>query len=131
LVVFGGGPVRGGVEGLEEAFEGAAALSASGALDAGDVEEELEGFGVSGDDVDEAAALLGVAAVFVGVEVADWGAGAGARAASGHRDALLSGEGRACGSSVARAGWRWEGEVAGGEGEGRGEGRREGRGGGG
>lgn len=76
--------VGGVVEGGEDAFEGAAALAAAAAFGAGDVEEELEGFGVLGDDVKEALALPGVAAVFVGVEVADWGAGAGAGAASGH-----------------------------------------------
>ncbi len=90
LVVFvgGGGFVEGAITDaigdlVEQADGLASGLLLTAAVAAGDVQEELVGLRVLGDELEEAVVLAGGAAVLVGVEVAGWGAGAGAGASSG------------------------------------------------
>ena len=74
-------------EEIEDAVAGAVGFAAAAAFGAGDVEEELSGLGVGGDDFEEALTLAGGTAVFVGVEVA--AGGAAAVALSGHASAPI------------------------------------------
>ncbi len=101
VFVAGGGFVEGalseaGGEGDEQAVGVTLGLLAAAVLDAGDGGKEVARFRAMSEKLEEALLLAGGAAVFEGVEVAEWGAGVGARAAppaggqgSGHDGAPL------------------------------------------
>ncbi len=59
---------------VEEADGLASGLLPAAAVAAGDVQEEALGLGVFSDELEETPVLTGGASVFVGVEVAGWGA---------------------------------------------------------
>ncbi len=89
VFVAGGGFVEGalseaGCEGDQQAVGVTLGLLAAASLDAGDGGKEVARFRAISEELEEALLLAGGAAVLEGVEVADWGAGVGAGAASGH-----------------------------------------------
>ncbi len=100
VFVAGGGFVEGafaeaGGEGDQQAVGVTLGLAATPSLDAGDGGKEVARFRAISEELEEALLLAGGASVLEGVEVAEWGAGVGAGAATRHTGAPFRGnEGR-------------------------------------
>jgi len=89
VFVESGGGIEGalsksGCEGKQQAVGVTFGLAATATLDAGDGGKEIARFRVISKEPEEALLLAGGAAVLVGVEVAEWGAGVGVGATPRH-----------------------------------------------